>query len=71
MEEKVFGDKKMANITNYILRRGHDAQLHIDSLYLIDPFKPHFNQYSLPDQINYINYSRKLLGIIEKNLNSG
>lgn len=49
-EEKIFGEKVMQKIASFILAKGHDIQLHIDSLYLIDPQRPYLNQYSLEEQ---------------------
>jgi len=61
MEVKLFGEQKMKSIVNYILSRGHDLQLHIDSLYLVDPDRPYLSQYSLEEQKRIIADGQKLI----------
>lgn len=53
-EEKLFGKERMKAIAQYILKRNHDVQLHVDSLFLLDPDRPYLNQYSLEEQTEII-----------------
>ncbi len=60
-EARILGEKTMEKIAKYIMKRGHDVQLHVDSLYLCDPERSYFYQYTLEEQIRILKEEKKWL----------